>query len=145
MRGARESGLAPKAQAIPCSTSLHITGQASEGARVDDPSVAAAENGSGHRMTRIPGASQGGVGAGASNFALQRPELALCQQVEQAGGSWNPDRKVRELRYDHAIVVGREARSCRTPDPREGRASDCRCRDQGGRSIYPQMPTGIQV
>ena len=37
-------------------------------------------------------------------------DLALCQQVKHAGGSWNPDRKVCELRYDHAVVLGLDGR-----------------------------------
>ena len=37
-------------------------------------------------------------------------ELAVRQQVNQAGGAWNPDRKVWELRYDRAIALGLEDR-----------------------------------
>ena len=33
-------------------------------------------------------------------------ELALRQQVKQAGGTWNPERKVSELRYDRAVPLG---------------------------------------
>ena len=37
-------------------------------------------------------------------------ELAVRQQAKRAGGTWNPDRKVWQLRYDRAIVFGLEER-----------------------------------
>ena len=37
-------------------------------------------------------------------------DLAVRQQVKQAGETWNPDRKVRDLRYDRAIALGLEDR-----------------------------------
>jgi hypothetical protein len=33
-------------------------------------------------------------------------EVALCERVKQAGGHWNPDRKLWELRYDRAVALG---------------------------------------
>jgi hypothetical protein len=30
--------------------------------------------------------------------------------VKRAGGTWNPDRKVWELRYDRAVALGLEGR-----------------------------------
>ena len=37
-------------------------------------------------------------------------ELELRQRVKQAGGKWNPDRKVWELRYADAVALKLEAR-----------------------------------
>jgi hypothetical protein len=37
-------------------------------------------------------------------------ELAVRQQVKQAGGTWNQDRKASELRYDRAVALGLEDR-----------------------------------
>jgi hypothetical protein len=33
-------------------------------------------------------------------------ELALRHQVKQAGGTWDPERRVWELRYDRAVTLG---------------------------------------
>ena len=39
-----------------------------------------------------------------------RSEVAMREQVKQAGGKWNRSRKVWELRYDHVIALKLEAR-----------------------------------
>ena len=49
-------------------------------------------------------------------------ELDLRQRVKQAGGKWNPDRKVWELRYADVVALTLEARIV------DDRASDTRCR-----------------
>jgi hypothetical protein len=33
-------------------------------------------------------------------------EVAVRERVKQAGGKWDPDRKVWEMRYDHAVALG---------------------------------------
>jgi hypothetical protein len=37
-------------------------------------------------------------------------EADLGQQVKQAGGKWNPAKKVWEMRYDRAVELGLEGR-----------------------------------
>jgi hypothetical protein len=37
-------------------------------------------------------------------------ETDLRKQVKQAGGKWNPDKRVWEMRYDRAKALGWEAR-----------------------------------
>ena len=48
-------------------------------------------------------------------------EGELRQRVKQAGGTWNPDRKVWELRYADVVALTLETRIVNT------RASDTRC------------------
>ena len=40
-------------------------------------------------------------------------EAALREQAKQAGGKWNPDRKVWELRYRQAVVLKLDTRIVR--------------------------------
>ena len=37
-------------------------------------------------------------------------EVEVREQVKQAGGKWNPSRKVWEMRYDHVVALKLEAR-----------------------------------
>jgi hypothetical protein len=37
-------------------------------------------------------------------------DAAVRNQVKQAGGTWNPDRRVWRLRYDRAIALGLQDR-----------------------------------
>jgi hypothetical protein len=48
-------------------------------------------------------------------------EVEMRAQVKQAGGKWNPSRKVWELRYDHLVTLKLEARIV------EEEASNSRC------------------
>ena len=38
------------------------------------------------------------------------PETALQQQVKQRGGRWNPQRGLWEVRYQHVLALGLQAR-----------------------------------
>ena len=49
-------------------------------------------------------------------------ELKPRQRVKPAGGTWNPDRKVWELRYAVVVALPLEARIV------DERVSDTRCR-----------------
>ena len=49
-------------------------------------------------------------------------EVELRQRVKQAGGKWNCDRKVWELRYADVVALPLEARIV------DERVSDTRCR-----------------
>jgi hypothetical protein len=42
-------------------------------------------------------------------------DVAVCERVKQAGGKWNPDRRVWEIRYDHAVALGMGARIADEP------------------------------
>jgi len=44
-------------------------------------------------------------------------EADLGRQVKQAGGKWNPAKKVWEMRYDRAVELGLEERIT-TPEKR---------------------------
>ena len=37
-------------------------------------------------------------------------EVELQQQMKQAGGRWNPERRLWEIRYDRAVELGLKAR-----------------------------------
>jgi hypothetical protein len=37
-------------------------------------------------------------------------EIELQRRIKQAGGKWNPARRVREMRYDQAMTLGLEDR-----------------------------------
>jgi len=37
-------------------------------------------------------------------------EVAVRAQVKQAGGTWNPDRRVWQLRHDRAVALGLDSR-----------------------------------
>ena len=45
-------------------------------------------------------------------------DVAVRDRVKQAGGTWNPQRRVWELRYDRTIALGLEDRI--VPDARSG-------------------------
>ena len=57
-------------------------------------------------------------------------EVAVRERVKQAGGKWNPDRKVWEIRYDHAVALGMGARIVDEP------ASTSRFREEGAEYLY---------
>ena len=61
-------------------------------------------------------------------------KVTVRGQVKQAGGKWNPDRKVWEMRYDRAVALGLAARIVDDP------ASTGRCPKRGS-SIYLRMPS----
>jgi hypothetical protein len=44
------------------------------------------------------------------HIALTVQEGPLRQQVKHRGGRWNPQQRVWELRYEHALALGLQAR-----------------------------------
>ena len=44
------------------------------------------------------------------HIALTVQEVALRQQVKQRGGRWHPQRGLWELRYEHVLALGLQAR-----------------------------------
>ncbi len=57
-------------------------------------------------------------------------EVAVRERVKQAGGKWNRDRKVWELRYDQAVALGLAGRIVQES------ASTSRFREQGAEYLY---------
>ena len=72
-------------------------------------------------------------------------ELALRQQVKQAGGTWNPERKVSELRYDRAVALGLVDRIVPGAGSERGPSIRWQMSRRDGPSIHPQMPASIQM
>ena len=44
------------------------------------------------------------------HIALTVQEFPLRQQIKQRGGRWNPQRGLWEVRYDHVLALGLQAR-----------------------------------
>ena len=44
------------------------------------------------------------------HIALTVQEVLLRQQVKQRGGQWNPQRGLWEIRYEHVLALGLQAR-----------------------------------
>jgi hypothetical protein len=44
------------------------------------------------------------------HIALAAREFPLRQQVKQRGGQWNPQREWWEIRYEHVVALGLQAR-----------------------------------
>ena len=42
----------------------------------------------------------------ASSRRVAFGEVALRDWVKQAGGTWNPERRLRQLRYDRVVALG---------------------------------------
>ncbi|HLF25609.1 MAG TPA: hypothetical protein VJG32_04685 [Anaerolineae bacterium] len=49
-------------------------------------------------------------GATLVRIRVEWEETALRQRVKDAGGRWNPDEKVWELRYDKSVALGLKKR-----------------------------------
>ena len=41
---------------------------------------------------------------------VELAEVELQRKVKQAGGKWNPARRLREIHYDHAVKLGLKGR-----------------------------------
>ncbi len=68
-------------------------------------------------------------------------EVAVRERVKQAGGQWNPDRKVWELRYDRALALGLAGRIVQAPASTSGfqeQRAEYLCVD-AGLPIYMEM------
>ena len=57
-------------------------------------------------------------------------EAAVRDRVKQAGGTWNPERRVRQLRYDRVIELGLTHRIV------DARASNSGCPSSGGEHLH---------
>ncbi|HXH09379.1 MAG TPA: hypothetical protein VNP04_06410, partial [Alphaproteobacteria bacterium] len=57
-------------------------------------------------------------------------EVAMRDQVKQAGGKWNPSRKVWELRYDQVVALKLESRIV------EAKASESRYQGEKPKHLY---------
>jgi len=57
-------------------------------------------------------------------------DVAVRDRVKQAGGTWNPERRVWQLRYDRVVALGLNSRIVDEP------ASNSRCRGSGGENLH---------
>ncbi len=56
-------------------------------------------------------------------------DVAVRDRVKQAGGTWNPERRVWQLRYDRAVALGLNGRIVDEP------ASNSRCPGSSGENL----------
>ena len=66
-------------------------------------------------------------------------EMTVRHRVKQAGGKWDRDRKVWELRYDRTVALGLTDRI--VPDP----VSTSRFREPRAEYLYADTDSGIQM
>ena len=57
-------------------------------------------------------------------------DMAVRTRVEQAGGTWNPGRRVWQLRYDRAVALGLNSRIVDDP------ASSRGCPESSGGNLH---------
>jgi hypothetical protein len=57
-------------------------------------------------------------------------DVAVRDQVKQAGGTWNPERRVWQLRYDRVVALGLNSRIVDEP------ASNSGCPGSGGGNLH---------
>jgi len=57
-------------------------------------------------------------------------DMAVRDRVKQAGGTWNPERRVWQLRYDRAVALGLHSRIVDEP------ASNSRCPGSSGENLH---------
>jgi hypothetical protein len=69
------------------------------------------------------------------NRRLASAEMAVRDRVKQAGGTWKPDRRVRQLRSDRAIELGLNRRIVDAP------ASNSGCRRSSGEHLHADTQT----
>ena len=62
-------------------------------------------------------------------------DVAVRDRVKQAGGRWNPERKVWQLRYDHAVALGLKNRIVDEP------ASNTGCPSSRGEHLHADART----
>jgi len=62
-------------------------------------------------------------------------ETAVRDRVKQAGGTWNPDRKVWRPRYDRVLALGLNDRIVDEPASSDG------CRTRTDENLRPDAPT----
>jgi len=57
-------------------------------------------------------------------------DVAVRDRVKQAGGTWNPERRVWQLRYDRVVALGLHSRIVDDP------ASNSRCPGSRGENLH---------
>jgi len=57
-------------------------------------------------------------------------DVAVRDRVKQAGGTWNPERRVWQLRYDRVVALGLNGRIVDEP------ASNSGCQGSSGENLY---------
>jgi hypothetical protein len=62
-------------------------------------------------------------------------DVAVRARVKQAGGTWNPERKVWQLRYDRVVALGLNNRVVEEP------ASNSGCSESGGENLHADART----
>ena len=62
-------------------------------------------------------------------------DVAARERVKQAGGTWNPERRVWRLRYDRVVALGLTSRIIDEP------ASTSGCSGWGGENLHADAPT----
>jgi hypothetical protein len=62
-------------------------------------------------------------------------DVAGRDRVEQAGGTWNPERRVWQLRYDRVVALGLKSRIVDEP------ASNTGCPPSRGEQLHADAPT----
>jgi len=61
-------------------------------------------------------------------------DMAVRDRVKQAGGAWNPERRVWQLRYDHVVALGLKSRIVDEP------ASNSGCPGSSGEHLHADAP-----
>ena len=61
-------------------------------------------------------------------------DMAVRDRVKQAGGTWNPERRVWQLRYDHVVALGLKSRIVDEP------ASNSGCPGSSGEHLHADAP-----
>ena len=57
-------------------------------------------------------------------------DVAVRDRVKQAGGTWNPERRVWQLRYDRVVALGLNSRIVDEP------VSNCGCPGSSGENLH---------
>ena len=65
-----------------------------------------------------------------SGYASPFADMAVRDRVKQAGGTWNPERWVWQLRYDRVVALGLHSRIVDEP------ASNSRCPGSSGENLH---------
>jgi len=61
-------------------------------------------------------------------------DAAVRDRVKQAGGTWNPERRVWQLRYDHVVALGLKSRIVDEPAFNSG------CPGSSGEHLHADAP-----
>ena len=69
-----------------------------------------------------------------SGLRVAFADVAVRDRVKQAGGTWNPARRVWQLRYDRAVALGLDSRIVDEP------ASNSGCSGSSGENLHADAP-----